>query len=138
MRPAFLVALLASLAACSRADVDTGKIVAPTPLGAAERSDRLQYLSNASSEVLNIEQAYHHQKPAGAEIREAIRLVQLAYQSAASGQAPVEASWERQAKEALEQIRQGIESQRTSQVDDGLESVKLYLDQAQQAASIEY
>ncbi len=133
-----LAAALACLSACSRADVGEGKIEALNAQGAAERVDRLQYLSNASSAVMRAEDAYRHQQAADADLGEGARLVQLAYQSAAGGNAPVEAAWEKQAREALEQLRQGMDGHNNAQVDDALAKINLYLDQAQQAASIEY
>jgi hypothetical protein len=138
MRFLLVLATLASLTACSRADVDEGATTAPTPLGAAERIDRIQYLSNCSTAVMRAEDAYRHDKPTAEDIGEAVRLIQLAYQSASNGKAPVEAAWERQVHDALDQISRGIASKNASQVNDGLEKVKLYIDQAQQAASIEY
>jgi hypothetical protein len=61
--------------------------------------------------------------------------------SASTGGEPIEASWESQINGALAQVKQAAESHDVSKgpiVDDGFNKVKIYIDQAQQAASIEY
>lgn len=133
-----LLTALAALAGCSRADLDEGKIPAPTAIGSVERIDRLQYLGNASSALVRAEDAWRHQKPSAKDLAEAVRLVDLAHRSAQAGNTPVEASWEGQLRDAIEAVRTGMEENNASKVDDALDKAKLYLDQAQQAASIEY
>jgi hypothetical protein len=134
----FAAGSLCALAACSRGDAGDVNIGEPTPLGSAERIDRIQFLSNASSAVTRGEDAYRHQAPAAGELDEATRLIDLALKSATTGGAPVEASWETEIKKSLAQVKQGIDTHSAALVDDGFNKVKLYIDQAQQAASIEY
>jgi hypothetical protein len=139
-RPLLLCVLATSvfgLGACSHAEGGEN-IGEPTPLGSAERIDRLQFLSNASSAVTRAEDAYRHQKPSAADLEEAMRLVGLALKSATTGGAPVEAGWETQINSALAQVKKGIETHKAEITEDGWNKVKLYIDQAQQAASIEY
>ena len=131
-------ASLAPLAGCSRAEAGSVKIGSPTPLGQAERTDRITYLGGATAALARGEDAWRHQKPADAALADAIRLVDLARTSATRGDAPVEAQWEGKAAQALAKTRQSMQSGATPEVEKGLDEVKLYLDQAQQAASIEY
>jgi hypothetical protein len=136
-----LAASLGPLAGCSRANASDANIGEPTPLGVAERVDRLQYLSNASSAATRAEDAYRHQKNPATDLEEAMRLIGLALKSASTGGEPIEASWESQINGALAQVKQAAESHDVSKgpiVDDGFNKVKIYIDQAQQAASIEY
>ncbi len=132
-----LAASLCPLAGCSR--VEGGENIGdPTPLGSAERIDRIQFLSNASSAVTRAEDAYRHQKPSAQDLEEAMRLIALAQKSATAGGAPVEAGWETQVSSALAQVKQAIETHNGPVAEDGWNKVKIYIDQAQQAASIEY
>ena len=132
-----LAASLCPLAGCSHAESGEN-IGEPTPLGTAERIDRLQYLSNASSAVTRAEDAYRHQKPSAQDLEEAARLVALAQKSASAGGVPVEAGLENQIAASLAQVKQAIEGHNPVVADDGWNKVKIYIDQAQQAASIEY
>ena len=136
--PLFLAAALPLLAVgCSRAEAGDA-VEHPTPLGAAERTDRIQFLSNASSALIRAEDAFHHGKAVDGPLADAVRLVDLAHRSAESGGEPVEAAWEAKAAQALAELRQGADAKEPAKAEDGIGKAKIYLDQAQQAASIEF
>lgn len=123
---------------CSRAEAGDGQASHPTPLGAVERIDRIQFLGNASSALTRAEDAHHHGKDPNPSLRETLRLVGLAHHSAAAGDEPVEAEWESKTERALTELQQGLDAKDEAKAANGLELAKLYIDQAQQAASIEY
>ncbi|MFI5029039.1 MAG: hypothetical protein ACHQCF_08700 [Solirubrobacterales bacterium] len=140
-RPSLTLALLcAGLAApgCSRPDPAPLQVPTHTAQGEAERVDRLQFLSGASSAVVRAEDLYRRDQPSDDEWKRALRLIELSRDSATKAGEGVEANWERKAAAALSLILAGVAVKDPARVEQGLEQVKLYVDQAQQAASIEF
>ncbi|MHB1845361.1 MAG: hypothetical protein ACYCWW_11075 [Deltaproteobacteria bacterium] len=123
---------------CSNAEAGDVPAAHPTAQGAVERIDRLQFLSNASSALLRAEDAWHHGKSPDADLVEAGRLVGLAQRSASAGGEPTEAGWESRANQAVGSLNQSLNGKDAAKADEDLGKAKLYLDQAQQAASIEF
>jgi hypothetical protein len=134
---AFLCAGLTALG-CSRHEQAPLQVPTHTAQGEAERVDRLQFLSGASASVVQAEDLYRRDQPSDAEWARAARLLQLSQDSAMKAGETVEASWERKAGTALGLIQGGVAAKDPVRVSQGLEQIKLYIDQAQQAASIEF
>src|SRR5450631_2126591 len=140
-RPAFAAALLyAGLTAlgCSRREQAPVQVPTHTAQGEAERVDRLQFLSGASASVVQAEELYKRGEPSDAEWARASRLLDLSRESAMKAGEGTEASWERKAGVAVGLVQSGVASKDPVRISQGLQQIKLYIDQAQQAASIEF
>jgi hypothetical protein len=140
LRSALMTALLAGMttAGCSKPDSTPLQIPTHTAQGEAERVDRLQFLSGASAAVVQAEDLFHRDQPSDAEWARASRLLELSRDSATRAGETVEASWERKAVASLALIQAGVAAKDPARVNEGLGQIKLYIDQAQQAASIEF
>jgi hypothetical protein len=123
---------------CSRHEQASLQVPTHTPQGEAERVDRLQFLSGASAAVVQAEDAYRKDQPSEEAWARAARLLELSRGSATKAGETTEANWERKAGTALSLIQAGIAAKDPVRVSQGLEQIKLYIDQAQQAASIEF
>jgi len=140
-RPALTAALLCAALtalACSRQEKTPLQVPTHTAQGEAERVDRLQFLSGGSAAVVQAEDLYRRDQPSDEAWGRAARLLELARESATRAGETAEANWERKAVAALGAIQSGIAAKDSARVSLGLEQVKLYIDQAQQAASIEF
>ncbi len=133
-----LAALCSPLSACHRAESDEVPIGRPTPLAKVQRTDRISFLSGASAALSQAEDALHRRAAADDALLRTARLLDLAHASAARGDVPVEAGWEAKAASALARIDRASRGGRHGEVEAALAEAKLDIDQAQQAASIEF
>jgi hypothetical protein len=123
---------------CSQKEQAPLPIPTHTAQGEAERVDRLQFLSGASAAVVQAEDLYRRNQSSEEAWARASRLLELSRESATKAGETAEANWERKASTALSLILAGITAKDPVRVNQGLEQIKLYIDQAQQAASIEF